>query len=59
MGEMRNACKILIRKSEKKKRYKGLILDGRIILTWVLKKYSVRFWKRFTWLSNGSSGKFL
>jgi hypothetical protein len=35
MGEMRNAYKILVRKSEGKKQCEDLGVDGRIILEWI------------------------
>jgi hypothetical protein len=38
-GEMRNAYKILVRNSEgKRRREVDLVIDGRILLKWFLKK---------------------
>jgi hypothetical protein len=38
MGEMRNAYKILVRKPEWKRQLRGLDIDGRTILKWILRK---------------------
>jgi hypothetical protein len=38
MGEMRNACKILVRKPEGRYHLEDLGVDGRIILEWIVWK---------------------
>jgi hypothetical protein len=35
MGEMRNACKVMIRKFEGKSHLEDVGMDGRIILKWI------------------------
>jgi hypothetical protein len=49
MGQLRNAYKISVGKSE------GNMRDVRIILKWIVKKYGVRVWTGFSWLRIGSS----
>jgi hypothetical protein len=44
---MRNAYKILVGKSEGKRPLGNIGVDGRIILDWMLGKWS---WTGFTWL---------
>ena len=36
MGEMRNACRIFVEKSEMKSRLKDVFVDDRIMLKWTL-----------------------
>jgi hypothetical protein len=38
MGDMRNACKILVRKPEGRDHSKDLGIDEKIILEWILGK---------------------
>jgi len=35
MGETKGACRVLVRKPERKKHLEDLGLDGRIILQWI------------------------
>jgi len=47
-----NACRILVRKVKLKDILRDLVLDGRLILKWILK----RVWTEFIWLRMCSSG---
>jgi len=47
-----NACRILVKKVKLKDILIDLILDGRLILKWILK----RVWTGFVWLRMCSSG---
>jgi hypothetical protein len=38
MGEMRNACKILVGKPEGRDHSEDIVVDGRIILEWIVGK---------------------
>jgi hypothetical protein len=55
-GEMRNAYKILVGKSQ------GKISLGRLVRRWednlklILRKYVVMIWIRLIWLSTGTGG---
>jgi hypothetical protein len=42
VGEMKNAYKILVGKSEGKERSETIDVDGRIMLEWILGKWSGR-----------------
>jgi hypothetical protein len=35
------------------------LVDGRIILEWILKKWGEKVWTGFIWLRMGSSGELL
>jgi hypothetical protein len=35
------------------------VVDGRILLKWILKKQDMRMWTRFIWHRTGSSGGLL
>jgi hypothetical protein len=37
MGNMRNACKVLLRKPERKDLLKDIAIDWRIMLKWIFK----------------------
>jgi hypothetical protein len=45
--------KILVRKPKGKYHLRYLCVDGRIILKWILEKYSVRMWTGCMWLRVG------
>ena len=47
MGEKRNAYRILVRKTKKKKPLGRLDVDGRIILNWILKEQN---WNVMAWM---------
>jgi hypothetical protein len=42
MGQVRNAYKILVEKSEEKNHLEDLGIDERIILRWIMKKQYMR-----------------
>jgi hypothetical protein len=50
MGEMRNAYKILLVKSERERRLERLEMDGKIILEWILSKLGRKMWTAIIWL---------
>jgi hypothetical protein len=55
MGELRSAYKILIGKREGRRSLQRP-RHGKIVLKYILKRYSVSMWSRFSWLRIGSSG---
>jgi hypothetical protein len=59
IGEMRNAYKVLVSKSEGKNHSKNVGLDGRIILERILGKWVGKVWTRCIWLRTGISGGLL
>jgi hypothetical protein len=59
IGEMKNAYKILVGKTEGKSHSKNLGVDGRIILAWILRKLGGKVVTGFIWLRTDSSGWFL
>jgi hypothetical protein len=54
-GEIRIACKILVRKPERK----GLEADEGIILEWILQKWGGKVWTGFILLRIGSIGNIM
>jgi hypothetical protein len=42
MREMRNTYKILVEKSEERYHLEDLVIEGRIILEWILEKQCVK-----------------
>ena len=55
LQEIRNACRILVEKLKLRDILRDLVLDGRLIVEWILK----RVWTGFIWLrmcSNGGLG---
>jgi hypothetical protein len=51
--------KFFVGKYEWKKPLEDLVVDGRIILKWILGKQGSRVWIRLIWLRIGASGGFL
>jgi len=44
MGERRGVYKVLVGKPEGKNHLRDPVLDGRIILRWIFRKWDVRVW---------------
>jgi hypothetical protein len=56
---MRIISKTFVRKPEGKNHSEDLVVDGRILLEWLLEKQGGRVWIRCIWLRIGSSGRIL
>jgi hypothetical protein len=50
MGEKRIVYSILVRRSERKRPFTNLAVDGRIILEWILGKLFGGLWNGCIWL---------
>jgi hypothetical protein len=50
MGEITSSCKSFTRKIEGKRQPEDLDIDGKIILAWILGKYSGEVWSGCIWL---------
>jgi hypothetical protein len=48
VGEMRIAYKILVGEPERKRQFRGLSTNERLILRWILRKLIVRVWTEFS-----------
>jgi hypothetical protein len=61
MHEMRNAYKLwlILEKFEARDHLRGLGIDGRIMLKWMLKKQGVKVWTAFNRFKIGSTGGLL
>jgi hypothetical protein len=59
MEEMRNTYRILVGKLKEKDHLEDKGVDGRIILKWILGKWSLEVWTGFIWLMLWTSGGFL
>jgi hypothetical protein len=57
MGEMRNACRVLVGKPERKDHYEHLDLNRKIILKCILKKKDGGVRIGFIWLRIETSGR--
>jgi hypothetical protein len=59
MGQIRNAHKFFVGKTEGKKPLEDLDVDVKITLEWILRKQGGKVWTRFIWLRIGTSGGLL
>jgi hypothetical protein len=50
MGEKSNAYRVFLGNLEERDHSEDLSIDGKVILEWVLKKYSGRGWLGLVWL---------
>jgi len=56
MGERRGVYRVLVGKFEGKRPLGRNIVDGRIILRWIFRKWYVRVWTGLSWLRIGTGG---
>jgi hypothetical protein len=56
MGEISNACSMLVEKLKGRDQLQNLGIDGNIILEWILGRYGGKVWTGFIWLMIGTSG---
>jgi hypothetical protein len=59
MGEMRYAYRVLMGKPEEKRPLGRPGVDGRIILSWIFRKWKVGVWKGSSWFRIGTGGGLL
>jgi hypothetical protein len=55
-GERRGEYGVLVRKSEEKSHMEDPDVDGRIIVSWIFRKWDEELWTRLIWLRKGTSG---
>ena len=55
-GERRGVYRVLVGKPEAKSHLEDPVLDRRIILRWIYKKWDVGAWTRSIWLRLGTGG---
>ena len=58
MGDRRGVFRILVGKPEKRGHLGDAVVDGRIILRWIIRK-DVEVWTRSSWLRIGTGGGLL
>jgi len=56
MGERRGVCRVLVGKPEGKNHLEESGIHGRIILTWIIKKWDMGAWTGSSWLRIGTGG---
>jgi len=56
MGKRRGVYRVLVLKHEEKSPLRGPVVDGRIILRWILTKWDVVIWTGSSWLRIGTGG---
>jgi hypothetical protein len=56
MGELRNVYSRLDGKPEGKRLLGRLVVDGNVILKWIIGRQGRRVWTEFIWLRIGTSG---
>jgi hypothetical protein len=54
MGEMTSAYEIFVEKLNERDAWKTVV-DARIILKWILKKYCGKLWAEFVWFRTGNN----
>jgi hypothetical protein len=59
MVKMRSMYKILVGKPERQRPLGRLGIDGRIILEWIVRKYSGKMWTGCVWLVIETTGRLL
>jgi hypothetical protein len=56
MGYRRGAHRVLVRRAQRKNHFEDLGVDGRIILTWIIKKLVGKAQTGLIWRGIGSGG---
>jgi hypothetical protein len=56
IGERRVAYRVMVGKPAGKNHLEDLVLDGRIILRWIFRKWDVGVWTGSSWLRIGTGG---
>jgi hypothetical protein len=56
IGERRGVYSVLVGKPEEKRQLGDPGIDGRIILRWIFRKWSVGLWTASSWLRIGTGG---
>ena len=56
VGERRGVCRVLVGKFEGKNHLEDPGVDGRIILSWIFRKWDVRAWTGSIWFRIGTGG---
>lgn len=59
MEEKRNAQRLLVGNREGRRCAEDQVMDGRILLKWMLKQWVKRVQTEFVWLSTKTSGRIL
>jgi hypothetical protein len=59
IGDMRNACRVLVGKPQTRDHYEDPDIVGRVILRWILEKCDRVVWTGYIWLRIGTSGGLL
>ena len=55
-GERRGLCRILVGKLEGNMPLGRPVIEGRIILRWIFRKWDMGVWTRLKWLRIGTAG---
>ena len=56
MGERRDVYRVLVGKPEEKNHLEDPCINGRIILSWIFRKWNVEVWTGSSWLRIGTVG---
>jgi hypothetical protein len=56
MGEMRSVYRVLVGNLRKRDHLEDPVVDGRIILRWIFRKWDVGAWTGSSWLRRGTGG---
>jgi hypothetical protein len=56
MGERRGVCRVLVGKPEGKRQIGDPVVEWRIILRWIFRKWDVGVWTGSNWLRIGTGG---
>jgi hypothetical protein len=56
MGEGRGVYRVLVRKPEGKRHLEDPSVDGRIVLSWIIREWELGAWTGLSWLRIGTGG---
>ena len=59
IGERRGIYRVLVGNLKERDRLGGLGVDGRIILSWIFRKWDLGVWTGSSWLRIGTGGRHL